>query len=586
MLPRITPTQGSVDTPTFTIKTNGADIPNTFYVAAVSVIRSVNKISMAEIIIYDGEPNLEDFTISSGDTFIPNAEIEIHAGYQRQEALIFKGIVVKHSIKICNDSPSYVKVLCKHVAEKLTVQRRVNYYYDSTDSDILNSILQSAGLPGISNSVDATSFVHKELIQYYTSDWDFIVTRAEANGLYVFTEDDKIEIKQPNTSGSPAVSALYGATILDLEAEMDARNQFSGVDAFSWNAANQTMDQISSQNPRAASPGNLSTDDLSQTIGLQSFEIRHAGQIKDAELQSWANAQLLKSQLSKVRGRVRIQGFSDVLPGQLIELGGLGDRFNGLAWVSGVRHEINLQNWETDISFGLNPEWHAEQYDNIQSMPAEGLIPAVKGLQIGIVTKLEQDPEGEDRVRVRIPMIDGDGEGIWARVACLDAGENRGSFFRPEINDEVVLGFLDDDPRNPVILGQFNSSAKPAPVQVEDTNHIKGFYTRDQLKLVFNDEEKSITLETPAGNKAVLDDNNQSITITDQHGNTITMDQNGITIDSPNEVKINAGTNLIAEGASNAEIKAGAQLKAEGTAAAEFSSGGTNTIKGALVKIN
>ena len=73
-------------------------------------------------------------------------------------------------------------------------------------------------------------------------------------------------------------------------------------------------------------------------------------------------------------------------------------------------------------------------------------------------------PDGEDRVQVRVPVINSQDDGLWARVATLDAGENRGSFFRPEIGDEVVLGFLNDDPRDPIILGMLNSSAKPAPI--------------------------------------------------------------------------------------------------------------------------
>ena len=585
IFPNIIPNQGAIETPTLTIKVNGSEIPNTYQVASVIVTRVVNKISFAELIIYDGDPAEGNFEISSSSEFIPNTPIEVHAGYQRQETKIFEGIVVNHCIKIFRDKPSFLKIYCKHEAEKMTVQRNVNYFYDSTDSQIINNVLRGAGLSS-RTSVDTTTFLHKELIQYYATDWDFILTRAEANGLYVYTEDGAINITKPDIAQAPVLSVLYGATILDFEAEMESRNQFSGVNASSWNPANQQMVQVSSSPPLAISPGDISTNDLSGTIGLSAFDLRHAGQIKDTELQSWADAQIPKSHLSKIRGRVRIQGFADVLPGQLIDLGGLGDRFNGTAWVSGVRHEINLQNWETDISFGLNPDWHAEQYENVQSMPAEGLIPAVKGLQIGIVTKLEQDPEGEHRVRVRIPMIDATGEGIWARIACLDAGDQRGSFFRPEINDEVVLGFFDDDPRNPIILGQLNSSAKPAPIQALDTNHIKGFYTRDQIKLEFDDEKKSVTIETPGGNKAVWDDTEQSIVIEDQHGNKITLDQNGITIDSPKEIKIKAGTNLNVESSANTEIKASAQLKASGSAGAEFSSTGTNTIKGAMVQIN
>jgi len=56
-------------------------------------------------------------------------------------------------------------------------------------------------------------------------------------------------------------------------------------------------------------------------------------------------------------------------------------------------------------------------------------------------------------------MISTSDDGIWARISTLDAGKQRGTFFRPEIGDEVIVGFLNDDPRYPVVLGMVNSSA-------------------------------------------------------------------------------------------------------------------------------
>ena len=87
------------------------------------------------------------------------------------------------------------------------------------------------------------------------------------------------------------------------------------------------------------------------------------------------------------------------------------------------------------------------------------MLPAANGLQIGVVTALEDDPQGDDRIKCRLPMVGAGEEGLWARLATLDAGDGRGTYFRPEIGDEVVVGFLDDDPRNPVILGMCHSSA-------------------------------------------------------------------------------------------------------------------------------
>ena len=254
----------------------------------------------------------------------------------------------------------------------------------------------------------------------------------------------------------------------------------------------------------------------------------------------------------------------------------MGDRFNGDVYVSGIRHEIGNGNWLTDVEFGLDDRWFTERFRVTQAHTA-ALMPPTTGLQIGIVTQLENDPLGEHRIMLRLPILDQEDEGVWARVATLDAGDNRGSFFRPEIGDEVVVSFLQNDPRFPIVLGGLNSSAKPAPIEAKDDNHEKGFTTRSGMRIAFNDEHKNILLETPDGNKLALSGEDQSITMEDQHGNKIVMDSSGITLESNMDIILKATGNLEAEGLA---------VTVKGQSTAEFSASGTTTLKGGLVQIN
>jgi uncharacterized protein involved in type VI secretion and phage assembly len=213
------------------------------------------------------------------------------------------------------------------------------------------------------------------------------------------------------------------------------------------------------------------------------------------------------------------------------------------------------------------------------------MLPPVEGLQIGVVTALAGDPDGEERIKVRIPVIHDADEGAWARIATLDAGSNRGTVFRPEIGDEVVVGFIQRDPRHAVILGMVHSSANAAPIPASDDNHEKAYVSRSELKLHFNDDTKVVTLSTKAGNQLVLSEDQKAITLQDQHGNKIVMDQSGIQIESIKDVKITATGNLTAEGV-NATLKGSGQLTAEGGGSAEFKSGGNTALKGSMVQIN
>ena len=473
------------------------DTPGAYDLVSIIVDHAINKVSTAEIIILDGDPAAEDFPISNTDMFDPGKEIRIESGYDADDQPIFEGIVIKCGVQSFRHKPSILKVECKHEATKMTIGRKSKYYYEVPDSDAMNTVISDHGLSG---DVEPTDVTHPEIVQFYTTDWDFVVSRAEANGKLVFTEgSDQVVVKAPVLSGSPSISLRFGGNMIDFEAEIDARYQYSGVQASAWNHADQAMVFQDSSDPSRALNDGVDPDALSDVLGIGLLPMRHGGSVKDVELLAWANSQmLLKSRLAKVRGRVNTEGFNEIAPGDLIELAGVGDKYNGTAFVSSVRHEINIEGWETHLQFGLSPACFYHESEHVMDASANGLLPGVNGLQIGLVTQLEEDPDGEDRVLVRIPMIDADEEGVWARVATLDAGNNRGTFFRPELGDEVVLGFFNDDPRHPVILGMMNSSAKPAPFTAADDNHEKGYVSRDGLKVTFNDEKLSIVIETPA----------------------------------------------------------------------------------------
>ena len=307
--------------------------------------------------------------------------------------------------------------------------------------------------------------------------------------------------------------------------------------------------------------------------------------ISEAELQAWADGERTRSAFAKVRGRARTQGFPAIGPGDILELAGVGARFAGKALVSGVRHEINTKNWETDISIGLPTETLVAKEQGVTGPGACGLLPAIGGLHLGLVTALEGDPDGEERIQVRIPAIDPAGEGTWARLATLDAGSSRGIVFRPEIGDEVVLGFLDQDPRNPVVVGQLHSSAKASPIPASDDNHEKGFVTRSGIELKFDDDKKVVVLKTPNANTFTVSDEDGGLKLEDENGNTLTLDANGITLESASDLTLKASGDVKVEG-SNVQASAQSQFKAEGSAGAEVSSSASTTIKGSMVQIN
>jgi len=564
----------------FTVKVEGEEVPRENQLLSVSVTKSVNRISHARLAYLDGSASASDFPLSNAATFVPGKEIEILAGTGDDLASLFKGVIVRQSIKVRDRSASQLVVECRHEAHKLTIGRKSAYYFDMLDSDILSQLLSNAGVDG---DVESTSVTHAQQVQFSSTDWDFLLARAEANGKLVFTNDDKVAVKAPSFGGTTVCTLEFGATLLELDAQIDARVQFAAVKSKTWDPAQQSVIEKEAEDPGVSGPGNLTSDDLSAVAGLDSYEIRHAA-LTEEEAQAWADAAWLKSKMSKVSGRAKCEGIGTINPGDLVTLSGVGERYSGDVLVTGVRHDFDAQGWKTHVQFGGIEKWATEEHD-VSTPKAGALLPAVSGLQIGKVVSNEDDG-GEHRVRVRLPLVSTEEDGIWARVASLDAGEERGFFFRPEVGDEVVVGFLEDDPRRAVILGMLHSSAKAAPLAGSNDNHEKVYQSRSKMRMYFNDDKKLMQFETPAGNKITLNEDEKAIKIEDQNGNKIEMTDSGIKIEAAKALELKAGTEIKMESGTSFEVKGGTDLKMEGASGVELTSTALTKIKGSIIHLN
>lgn len=576
---KVKPQSYGSDLVTFSILSNESQIDETYQVQSVYVERSVNKIPFCEIELMAGSATAEDFSTSDSDTFTPGNKIEVKAGYDLKEMTIFKGIVLKQNLKVSAKEASVLRVLCLSEAVKMTVGRKNACFKDTTDGDVMAEIISNYGL-----TVDAaaTNTSLSELIQFDTTDWDFVVTRADVNGMVVIAEDDKVVLQRPENAKNANYRLTYGDNIYGIDVVLDAQNQYKSVRATAWDGKTQnSLDE--EVTPANQDISNLSTSTLADVIGLDVFDLQSVAGIKDDRLKDWAGAGATKSTFAKVRGTVEFQGNAKATPGSTITLEGLGDRFNGKAYISGIVHNIKDGNWMTTAQLGLSPEWYAEQ---AKAKPAAaGLLAGTQGLQMGKVKQLAGDPDGEHRILVKLPLIDKE-KGVWARLANFYATAGAGAFFNPEINDEVIVGFLNDDPRFPIILGSVYSSSKAANDTLDDDNHIKSFVTREKMTISFDEEKKEILIQTPANNELVLSDDDQMLSLKDQNGNSIQLSADGIAINSIANIQINAGEGNISISGREVSANATSELSLSADASASLSASAEVSINGALVMIN
>jgi Rhs element Vgr protein len=579
------PFTAATDLVTLTISVDGNELPGTVPILGVEVLSQANRIPYARLRVSDGNSATGDFPQSSGTLFVPGASLSISAGYHGKVEPIFSGVVLTQRV-VVRSGTSWFEVDARDAAFKMTLVRKNRYFEKQSDSDAVGTVLNDYSGDGVSaGTITFTSVVHTQLLQYQATDWDFMISRLEAAGQLCFVDAGTVSSSKPSLSGNPVAELSYGATLLELDAEIDARTQTGGVRALAWDPSGQSLLDVSAADPQWTGNGNLSADKLSGAAGRKEDLVWHGGALASDALQAIADGAMLRARLAASHGRVRFPGITAVKPGSVVTLSRLSDRFNGNVYVTGVRHEFGDGKWTTDAEFGLPRETQAEHVP-MSHLPAAGLAPAVHGLQVGVVTELTGDPDNEHRIRVKVPLAGMDEEGVWARVATLDAGDQRGMVFRPEKKDEVVLGFFHGDPGQPVVLGMLHSSAKAPPITPTDDNDEKVYVSRSKVALRFDDKKKVAILETPGGNRLTLSDDDGGIKLEDQNGNSIVMNSDGIALTSDKKaVTIKAKSDLKAE-AMNAEIKATSGATVKGSSQAEISSSGQLTVKGSMVMIN
>jgi uncharacterized protein involved in type VI secretion and phage assembly len=164
-----------------------------------------------------------------------------------------------------------------------------------------------------------------------------------------------------------------------------------------------------------------------------------------------------------------------------------------------------------------------------------------------------QDPDGQGRVLVALPWAPDTGSAryeAWARLATLMGGKNRGSWFVPDVDDEVLVGFECGDPRRPYVLGGLWNGKDSPPASMSRDNARKVLRSRNGVKVTLDDTDgrETLTLETPAGQTVTLKDGPGSIEVRDSNGNSVKLEAAGVTVTAAAKVTVNAGTAEISAG--------------------------------------
>ena len=175
------------------------------------------------------------------------------------------------------------------------------------------------------------------------------------------------------------------------------------------------------------------------------------------------------------------------------------------------------------------------------------------GVYPALVTEIA-DPDQQGRVKIRLPWSpDSDGGyDVWARLALLMAGHNRGTWFIPDVGDEVLVTFEAGDPRHPYVIGALWNGQDDPPERMDGSgqNDLKVIRSRNGVKVTLDDSsgQEQMVLETPGGQTITLKDGPGAVEIVDSNGNSVKLETSGITVNASAKVTINASTVAVSAG--------------------------------------
>ena len=189
---------------TTNILLDGSPINDAISVWSITIDQSVYDLPSAniELLLSAGGNGLGNFGDSS--QFNPGKEVEIQVGYDDNNHTLFKGLLLNYRIRQDAQIGIVLTLTCQDKAVALTIGRSDEQYENLTDGAILKKVISEAS---IGAEVDSTSYQHKQLVKYQTTDWDFIVLRAKANGMFAYAQDGTVFVKK---------TASYGDSCIDL----------------------------------------------------------------------------------------------------------------------------------------------------------------------------------------------------------------------------------------------------------------------------------------------------------------------------------------------------------------------------------
>jgi phage protein D len=484
------------------------------------------------------------------------------------------------------------------LSHRLCRGRRTRTFLDCTDADIVRRVGGEAGLE--IGDVEDDGAVHEHIGQFNVTDWEFLRSRANERGRELAVVGGRLvwhAPRKPDGAPDPAddlgaepqpLQLALGANLLRLSPRVTAAEQVGEVWVRGWDPKTKQPVRGSARASTVAASAGREPSALASQFNAAPYLVADRPVRDEAEADAVAAS--VAEQIAGAHAEMTGLAVGDprLTPGAAISVGCVGWPHDGRYVLTSARHRYDETGYHTEFTVSGRQE---RTLLGLASLGAtkrsqRGGGPPWPGLVIGQVTDIA-DPEQRFRVKVSFPWLCDDYESWWARVAQPGAGDTRGLAWLPEVGDEVLVGFVHGDVRDPYVLGGLYNGVDKAPLneKLVDSGagqvlrRVLGSRTGHQLVLSDDDSASQISLATGDGSATItLDSSNTKITI-DGSG-SVTISAGGpLKLTSKGDIEINAtGGDL--------KLSASGELKLSAQTGASLDGGPQVAVTGDIVKLN
>ncbi|WP_376794524.1 VgrG-related protein [Thermogemmatispora sp.] len=550
------------------IKIGATDVSPDFMsdLLEVTVENSLHLPDVATIVLHDTRLHWID-----DSSLVPGKSVQIEAHSGRRTKQLFDGEIVEIE-PFFDASNQQLIIRAFDRLHRLGHGSRVRSFVNVSDEDLIKKLAAEAGLEA---QVGISGQVHDYIFQNNESNLQFLQRRAAALGCLLYVQGKTLHV-EPLKNGGGQLELEWGVNLHEFAPRLTTIGQLSKVTVRGWDPEQRRAVVSQAQQGRGAPQ--IGQEQSGGDLVQQAFQLTAEALVGAGSVRTQAEAdRLAQAVADRAAGRfIEAEGACSGLPalvaGVSVRIKAVGTRFSGTYFVTSTLHSYSArQGYLTRFSVsGYQPATllnllNGDQSQTLTTASPVGSLPSSMGLVIGIVTD-NDDPAGWGRVKVKYPTLSEEHTSGWARLVVPGGGAQRGIQFLPEINDEVLVGFLEGDVQHPYILGGlWNGQDKPPEPQATSGGRV-------QKRLLRSRSGHLITLDDSEGGGG--------ITIADSAGNSLKIE----TASNSLQISVQGNISLKAQGTLSLEAQGQIQLKGQGISI--DGGAGVVTVRGTTIQLN